>query len=165
MKTGNLVQDLNRISTVDHEQDFEMYVGDRAIQQYEHDWIESVKEPQEQYILGGSRGGFAKLMGESLDEYLLSEKRKYVKTHYIVGSVDEMNFYEKKVPNSSMQTRLLKNLPEGATNMVIRKDAVSFFSFLRPSLLYIIKSPVVASDYKQFFMMLWDMADKNTPLS
>ena len=57
-----------------------------------------------------------------------------------------------------METRFFETLPEGATHMVVRKDSVSFFSFLRPSLLYVIKSPVVAEDYKQFFMMLWDMA-------
>jgi hypothetical protein len=61
-----------------------------------------------------------------------------------------------------MQMRYFDNLPEGATHMVIRKDTVSFFSFLRPSLLYIIKSPVVASDYKKFFMVLWNMAGDKT---
>ncbi|MEK7145069.1 MAG: helix-turn-helix domain-containing protein [Patescibacteria group bacterium] len=158
LQTGDLVQDLNRISTVGHEQDFEMYVGDRAIQQYEHDWIKSVKEPQEQYILGGNLAGFAKLMGESLDDYLLSEKRKFTKTYYI-GNTHERDLYKQKYgSNSDMETRFFETLPEGATHMVVRKDSVSFFSFLRPSLLYVIKSPVVAEDYKQFFMMLWDMA-------
>ena len=157
LQTSDLVQSLNTVSTVDHEQDFEMYIGDRAIQQYEYDWIQSVKEPQEQYILGGNLAGFAKLMGESLDEYLLSEKRKFTKTYYI-GNVHEQDFYKKYMSNSDMQTRFFENLPEGATHMVIRKDTVSFFSFLRPSLLYVIKSEVVARDYKQFFMMLWNKA-------
>ncbi len=157
LQTGDLVQNLNTISMVGHEQDFEMYVGDRAIQQYEHDWIQSVKEPEEQYILGGNLAGFAKLMDESLDDYLLSEKRKSVKTCYI-GNIKEADFYKKYMSNSAMETRFFRDLPTGATHMVIRKDTVSFFSFLHPSLLYIIKSPIVASDYKKFFDMLWDMA-------
>ena len=46
--------------------------------------------------------------------------------------------------------------------MVIRDEIVSFFSFLNPPLVYVIKSPVVAQHYKAYFMMLWEMAESDT---
>jgi len=55
----------------------------------------------------------------------------------------------------------MKDLPQGVTHMVIRKDLVLFYSFLTPPLVYVIKSETVAENYKQFFMMLWNMAEKN----
>ena len=56
-------------------------------------------------------------------------------------------------------------LPSGVTHIVIRDEIVSFFSFPNPPLVYVIKSPVVAQNYKAFFMMLWGMAENDTSIT
>ena len=52
----------------------------------------------------------------------------------------------------------MEKLPKGKTHMVIRPDTVSFYSFLNPPLVYVVKSPIIAENYKNFFLMLWEMA-------
>ena len=52
----------------------------------------------------------------------------------------------------------MEKLPKGKTHMVICLDTVSFYSFLNPPLVYVVKSKEVAQNYKAFFMMLWEMA-------
>ncbi len=158
LEASDLAHDLSSISNVGNEQDFEMYVGSVAIQRYEYDWVHSVREKESQYIIGGNTQGFADMMGETLNEYLVNETRKYITTYYI-GSTKEKDLYIKHISEwTDFDIRFLDKLPQGATHMVIRKDQVLFFSFLKPALLYVIKSPVVALNYKDFFMMLWEMA-------
>ncbi len=45
---------------------------------------------------------------------------------------------------------------------VIRRETVRFYTFLNPPLVYIVKSPVIAQNYKDFFMMLWEMGEEAT---
>jgi sugar-specific transcriptional regulator TrmB len=155
----DLVKELQTFSKVGHEQDFEMYVGAEAVQKYEYDWVHSVKEKEFQYIIGGNAQGFADMMGESLNDYLVNETRKYITTYYIGGS-HEKDFYVPYISDRiDLKMRFLDRFPKGVvSHMVIRKDKVLFYSFLRPSLLYVIKSPVVSKNYEDFFMMLWEMA-------
>ena len=56
------------------------------------------------------------------------------------------------------EVKYLAKMPEGITHIVVRKDRVVFYSFLNPPTLHLIKSEVVAENFKQFFMMPWDMA-------
>ncbi len=158
LTASDLARDLHAISNIGNEQDFEMYVGAQAIQRYEYEWVHSVKEKESQFIIGGNTQGFSEMMGETLNEYLVNESRKYIITYYL-GSTAEKNFYVKYISNrTDLHMRFLPKFPQGATHMVIRNDKVLFFSFLKPALLYVIKSPVVSKNYEDFFMMLWEMA-------
>ena len=162
LEASDLARDLNTISAIGNEQDFEMYVGAAAIQRYEYDWVHSIKEKESQYIIGGNTQGFADMMGESLNEYLANETRKYITTYYI-GSTKEKELYIKYISNRmDLSMRFLDKFPQGSSHMVIRKDKVLFFSFLKPALLYVIKSPVISKNYEDFFMMLWAMAGSDT---
>lgn len=155
----NLVRELNTFSTLGHEQDFEVFVGDRAIQQYEVGWIEGLKEHTEQYIIGGNTQGFVEMMGEELNDYLIGESRKKVTTYYL-GHTSEKHLWSDVsiLAKNDLHAKFIDRLPRGVTHFVVREDTIAFFSFLKPPLLYVIKSPVVAQNYKDFFMMLWEMA-------
>jgi sugar-specific transcriptional regulator TrmB len=153
------VKELEKFSKVGHEQDFEVFVGARAIQSYETDWVKNVEEHQEQYIIGGNTKGFAEMMGESLDEYLIGESRRKITTYYL-GHTSELGLWQASVlSKNDLKAKFIDQLPQGVSHFVIRKDMVAFFSFLNPPLLYVIKSAVVAQNYKDFFMMLWNMAE------
>lgn len=154
----DIVKELQKFSKVGHEQDFEMYVGDQAIQKYEVAWVKSVKDHEEQYIIGGNTKGFTEMMGDALDEYLITESRKKITTYYL-GHTSERGLWSDTIlSQNDLRAKFLDTLPLGVSHFVVRKGHVAFFTFLKPSLLYVIKSEAVAENYKQFFLMLWEMA-------
>ena len=99
-------------------------------------------------------------MGEMLDGHLRACEKKKLKIKYI-GSQSERAEYAKYLGlYNNQEYRFLTKLPDSVTHLVVRQDSVSFYSFLNPPLVYIVKSKVVAQNYKDFFMMLWEMAGK-----
>lgn len=157
VEAEDLSVQLKRISKVGHEQDFEVLVGEQAILDFEMSFVYDLKQGEEDYVIGGHSAGFSELMGSSLEEYLSIKNNKNCKVFYI-GHSSERESYSKYGDQQNLETKFLDNLPTGVTHMVIRRDKVLFFSFLNPPLLYVIKSEVVAKNYKDFFMMLWNMA-------
>lgn len=153
-----LVQELSAFSKIGYEQDFEIHVGAEAIQRYEHAWVQSIKGHEDQYIIGGNTKGFADMMGKALNRYLTDKAREHITTYYLGNTAEKNLWYKTLIGSQDLRLKFLDKLPQGASHMVIRKDKVLFYSFLKPELLYIIKSPVVAQNYEQFFLMLWEMA-------
>ena len=158
---NDLVYELNKISAIHNDQDFEVLQGVKQIQQFEMDYVYESEKGGEEFIIGGNSKGFLDLMDDELKEYLEEKEKKEIKVYYL-GSESERSLYEKTVlSHSNQERRFMKNLPQGVTHMVIRKGSVLFYSFLTPPLVYVIKSETVAENYKQFFMMLWNMAGTN----
>ena len=159
LMAGDLARDLNAISNIGNEQDFEVIQGKRAIQQYEMDYVERSLDGDEEFIIGGASSGFSAVMEDTLGEYLSEKQRKNIHVKYI-GGPSEVGLYQKYIGvYKNQEYRFMQKLPEGVTHMVIRRDSVSFFSFLNPPLVYVVKSSLVAENYKQFFMMLWEMVE------
>jgi sugar-specific transcriptional regulator TrmB len=157
---SDLARDLNVISSIGNNQDFEVIQGVRAIQQYEMNYIEQANSTWEEYIIGGASEKFSLLMGDYLGEYLAEKNKKNMTVRYL-GSTNEVDLYKKYLGlYKNQEYRFIDDLPSGVSHMVIRNDSVSFYSFLTPPLMYVVKSPVIAENYKQFFMMLWGMASK-----
>ena len=82
-------------------------------------------------------------------------------------SMSEKDFYMPYIADRiDLKMRFLKEFPKNmVSHMVIRRECVLFYSFLKPELLYVIKSPIVSKNYEDFFMMLWDMAEKGEEMS
>lgn len=159
IEAEDLVRYLERFSKVGHEQEFEVYVGRKAIQKYEIEWVKNVKERENQYIIGGNTKGFAEMMEDELDEYLISESRRKITTYYL-GHTSEKHLWDRGeiLSQNDLRSKFIDKLPMGVSHFVVRKGEVAFFTFLNPPLLYVIKSDVVSENYKDFFMMLWEMA-------
>jgi len=161
IEAEDIVKELEKFSKVGHEQDFEVLQGDKAIRAYEMEYVRYALEKEKEYIIGGATEGFSTVMGENMEHYLKLKRVKKIEVKYI-GSAHERSQYNQFIGKYENQSyRFMEKLPQGKTHMVIRKDTVSFYSFLKPSLVYIIKSPIIAQNYKDFFMMLWDMAGEN----
>ncbi len=160
LEAGDLARELNTISNIGNEQEFEVIQGVRAIQEYELQYALRAEVGSEEYILGGaSTAGFAAVMGDTLPEYLQIKTEKNMLVRYL-GTEDEREDYAKyigKYPNQ--QYRFMKQLPKGKTHMLVRKDSVSFYTFLNPPLVYVVKSTIIAQNYKDFFLMLWEMGE------
>lgn len=158
LEAGDLAHELHSISNIGNEQDFEVLQGKRAIQEYELQYASRAEENSEEYIIGGASTLFSEVMEDTLLEYLDAKTKRGIKVAYL-GTEDERSDYTQyvgKYPNQ--EYRFLSKLPKGNTHMIIRNDTVSFYSFLKPPLVYIVKSPVIAKNYKDFFQMLWEMA-------
>lgn len=156
---GDLARELNLISNVGNEQEFEVLQGKRAIQEYELQYVVRAGAEEEECIIGGASVLYAELMDEVLDDYLLTKEKNKTKVKYL-GTDDEIPFYEQYIGKfENQEYRFLNKLPKGKTHMLVRNETVSFFSFLNPPLVYIVKSKQVAENYKAFFMMLWEMAE------
>ncbi len=157
IEAGDLARELNQISNIGNEQEFEVLQGMRAIQQYERDLVTRADDTWECYIIGGASAGYSAIMGESLDEHLDEMRKKELSVKYL-GSDDERPFYEEYIGKfANQEYRFLINLPKGVTHLVIRHDSVSFYTFLNPPLVYVIKSKQIADNYRAFFNMLWGM--------
>lgn len=158
VEAEDIVRELNTFSAIGNEQDFEVLQGTAAIQHYEMRYAERAEDGDEEYIIGGDAKGFEEAMGDVLDEYTEIKDRKHMHVLYVGGDSVETKRYEAQ---ASFSARMLPGFPQGQTHMVIRRDSVVFFSFLKPPLAYVIKLPTVAADYKRFFMMLWNTAKPN----
>lgn len=158
LAASELVEELNKICAIHNDQDFEVLQGAKQIQQFEMNYVFESEDSEEEFIIGGHSRGFTDVMGDQMDEYLEEKNKKGIKVHYL-GNDNERELYTKSIGSlPNQQYRFMKELPQGVTHMVIRKDTVLFFSFLTPPLVYVIKSKTVAENYKQFFMMLWNIA-------
>lgn len=157
VEAEDIVKELNTFSAVGNEQNFEVLQGNKAIQQYEMDYAHRAENGDQEYIIGGSSNGFEVVMGDSLDEYIETKDGKRMKVFYIGGSGEETARYKEQ---KSFEARFLPGLPQKVTHMSIRKDEVVFYSFLNPPLVYVLRSKIVAEDYKSFFMMLWNITEK-----
>jgi sugar-specific transcriptional regulator TrmB len=158
LEASDLARELNLVSNIGNEQDFEVIQGKRAIQQYEMDLVAQADDSWECYIIGGGSVGYSEVMGENLESHLDEMKQKKLPVRYI-GSVSERPFYQDYIGRfENQEFRFLDKLPEGVTHLVVRQDSVSFYSFLNPPLVYVVKSKQIADNYRAFFNMLWDMA-------
>ena len=153
----DLARELNKISNVGNNQSFEVIQGARAIQQLESDMLRHADKDWECYIIGGATNLYTELMGDLLGKHLAEMRRRKLSVYYL-GHESERDLYKKYIGEFENQHyKFLPNLPIGVTHMVIRRETVSFYSFLTPPLVYTIKSETVARNYKDLFMMLWEM--------
>ncbi len=164
VQASELVEQLKKVSKVGFEQDFEVHVGQKAMVDYEYNYAKNAKHGESQYIIGGDTKGFSDIMGEDLDNYLAEQTSKKVKVFYVGPEKEKHLWADSVLKDNNMEVRLLETFPLNSTHMVIRDGETAFFSFLNPPLVYVIKSEVIANNYKDFFMMLWNMAAKELGL-
>lgn len=156
--TESLISNLNKVSKIGYEQESEVIVGQQGIVRHELDFLKETRKGEQQFILGGNAQGFIDAMGDSYEEMIRLDRLKEIQTMYIGSKVDENAQKAHVNRRGNFKTRYLGKMPEGITHIVVRRDRVVFYSFLNPPTLHVIKSPVVAENFKQFFMMLWEMA-------
>jgi len=154
----DLARDLNLISNIGNEQEFEVIKGAKAIVAFEMDYVMSAEGASEELIIGSASGGFLKIMDDNLEEYLQLKEKKSIEVKYI-GTASELEEFDRATSKYKNQThRYLKKLPDGQANMVIRPKEVCFYSFANPPHVYVVKSETIAEHYRKFFYMLWDMS-------
>lgn len=151
-------RELQHISAVGGEQDFEVYRGTKQVLEFEESLVHSLPHDETQYIIGGGADAFISFFGDRYEEITSVAKEHGLKAKY-VGSKEELPWLERaKKANKEFEYRILDAMPKTSVQTAIRLNSVTFYSFGNPPLVYIIKSKTVYEDYKKFFDMLWSMA-------
>lgn len=151
-------RELEKISTLGDEQDFEIYKGTRQVFEFEEQLVHSLPQGETQYIIGGGAEAFITFFGERYEEITHVAKEHGLKAKYI-GTKEELPWLERaKAANKEFEYKILDAMPKTSVQTAIRFDSVTFYSFGNPPLVYIVKSKTVYDDYKKFFDMLWAMA-------
>lgn len=162
LRAGILADELSKMSPLGHDQDFEVLVGERAIQQHQMDFVRDAIEGETQYIIGGSAEEFIELMGERYEEMLaIQEKKKFI-THYIGHQNEDAPLMPYKKSSITFKAKLLKEMPKGFLQFTVRRNTLEFYSLSgKPPILYVIKSARVADNYRAFFHMFWGLVEKS----
>ncbi len=156
----NLAKRLSLLSKAGHEQESEVLFGSRELIEHEFEFEKKAKPCEEQYIIGGNIQEFINCMGDDYEEITRLDEKKQIVTYYLGSAKDRKDTKLSEGRTERFHMRFMNDMPEGLTHTIIRQDRVCFFSFLKPPTVHIIKSKVVAENYKQFFLMLWEMAAK-----
>lgn len=160
-ETESLIENLNRISKVGHEQESEVLFGLRELVEHEYRFEDNAEVGEKQYIIGGNGDAFIDITEEHYHRLKQLDEKKKIVTYYIGSKKDKADEKLHLGRENRYHMRYLEKMPEGILHTVIREDRVCFFSFLKPPTVHVIKSKVVAENYKQFFMMLWEMSSEN----
>lgn len=156
--TESAVRELDLLSAVGANQDFEIYRGKQQILDFEENLVENLPEREVQHVIGGGSEAFIQFYGPDYERISGIAREHKLQTRY-VGCPAEREWLEHaKRVLKDFEYRILPVMPKTSVQTVIRFNTVTFYSFGTPPLVYIIKSGSVYEDYKKFFEMLWNMA-------
>jgi len=158
LESGDIVRELNTFSTIGHEQDFEIYVGDRQVKEYEANLIAELKEGEIQYVISGASRNFLAYFGDDYEYLSTQAKQKKLTTYYVGGPHEKEPLATAQKINPYFNYRFLEGMPDGVTSTVVRQNGVVLYSLAKPVFVYVIHSKVVHDEYKKYFDMLWEMA-------
>lgn len=157
--TEDVVQELQKISKIGHEQEFEIFVGEKAIRNYQLEFVEKAQEGETQYIIGGSAPEFIALLGDSYAGMLATQEKKQFVTYYLGHQNEGEALTQYKKSRINFHERLLAGIPQKMPQFTVRRNTVELYSFFNPPILYVIKSKEVSEKFHEFFMTLWEMAE------
>lgn len=155
-----VAKELDLISAVGAEQDFEVYRGTKQVLDFELKLVDSLKENEVQYIIGGGAETFVNFFSDEYEPISEIAHSKRLRSKY-VGAPCDLKWLEGRVAGvfgKDFEYRILPALPQTIVQTVVRFDTVTLYTLGNPALVYFIKSKAVAADYKKFFDMLWEMA-------
>lgn len=157
---GDVAQRLSQISSLGHEQDFELILGGKGIKEYYLNYVKTALVGETRYFIGGSSKPFVDIMGDDLAEYLHAQEEKKFTTYVIADKKEGEAYKMYQDSRINFNTVFLNEMPESLPNMGIRDSVVELVSYFNPPILYVIRSKNVAEKYKEFFMMLWRTYEK-----
>ena len=160
-ETNDLARSLERITKINFEQDAEIFIGKEAIIRHQLDWVKNAPKNTVQYLLGGNGAVLKEIFGDDLEENARRQAEKGFITYYLSTEKELAvmdTYHQNKV---KLLHRSLPFIPDMLPTIAIRNNVVEIHSYFNPPIVYIIKSKDVADKFKQFFMGLWDMAEKS----
>ena len=159
----SVAQELQKISKIGNEQDFDVIIGEQAFRNYELQRSATLPIGSSQFIIGVSSDKYMYVMEDVHDLYAQNLRDRNIKTYYLGGEAapDIYNTIDYHFKRRTMPKLKLQYM-----SMVISEGRLAFYGNVDPISVYDIHSEKIAEDYKQFFMMLWELAgDKRLPVT
>lgn len=144
----------------EHTQDFQVFQGREAFVANEFAELSKSKGDETWRIIGGSGDIFMELLGDELEHYDASRKKKQISILYLSTEPDKDTLPEAVAHRPDFKVRSIKGYTKNNTNTLIRPSSVSINSFSDPVLAYYLYNQATASGYQNFFDALWNLADK-----
>ncbi len=151
----DLAQELQKISKIGNEQDFEVVVGEQGFRNYEVQRSATLPRGSSQYIIGVRSDKYLYITEDIQDEYTKNLTERDIKTYYL-GGEEAPEIYDSI--KYHFERRTLPNLRLQYMSIVISEGRIAFYGNVDPVSVYTIHSEKISEDYKDFFMMLWEMA-------
>jgi sugar-specific transcriptional regulator TrmB len=151
----DLALELQKISKIGNEQDFEVVVGEQGFRNYEVQRSMTLPNGSSQYIIGVQSDRYLHIIEDIQDEYSQNLTERGIKTYYI-GGEEAPAIYNSITYH--FERRTLQNLKLQYMSIVISEGRIAFYGNVDPVSIYTIHSEKIAEDYKQFFMLLWGIA-------
>lgn len=160
LEASDLAEQLKKISKVGYEQDFEVIVGEAAYRKYEVERAKGMKEGEKQYIISSSVDEYLEVMGDTYAyEYVPILEAKKIETFYVAPEA-KRDRRSKVDTRQHFEVRILPTLKAGVVSTMVQGENVVLYVHVNPVSIYVIKSAKVAESYKDFFLTLWEMAEK-----
>jgi sugar-specific transcriptional regulator TrmB len=161
VEAETVAEELQKISRLGHEQDFEVIVGFDACRAFEVARARQLKEGEEQYVIGTEKDEYLEMMGPVYaSTYVPILEQKKVVTYYIAPEAQSQrrDIIDER---QTFHVRVLKNLSAGPLVTAIQGDLLIFYVNVQPVTMYVIRSKKVADGYRCFFDMLWEMSSSS----
>jgi sugar-specific transcriptional regulator TrmB len=156
-----LKKELSKFSKVNNEQDFEIFIGEENIQNFELKRVESLAQEETQYLIAGSNDKYLDLMKDLYLEKLIpiALKKKSKIKHLGNMSLENKNFQKKY--GQEFESRILPGFNSGELSILVSNNCVYFYTYVNPPTIYIIKSEKIYKGYLELFNSLWNLGIKN----
>lgn len=153
---ANSVQDtLEKMFAHQVEQEFEVYQGEDQFVANEFQMIEDAEQNSYIDIIGGEGNTYAKLLG---DDRLLYNEKSIVKNINVrfIGTTEQKDYLEAtKKSRAHFDFRIMPGYAESKVSTSIYPNHIQFQIYGDPVLVFKIKSPEIAQNYRTFFESLW----------
>jgi sugar-specific transcriptional regulator TrmB len=154
----NVVEELNKIMVLPPEQEYEVVQGQEAFRDLQLELMDEAPENSELLVISGSGDKYMEMMGSDIRRNDRLRAKKNVLIRY-VGCIEQKEFLSiSRDIQGLFEFRLLSGLFTGDVNTNIWDNAITFNIFSSPVTCFLIRNPIIAGSYKQFFETLWNMA-------
>lgn len=153
-----VAEELNKLMVLPPEQEYEVVQGKDAYLDIQMELLEKVSDNSEVLVITGEGDNFLEMMGDNIIRYdRLREKKKFKVR--CIGSKEQKEYFKKSFYNRGLfEFRILPGSFTGKVNTNIWPNCLLFNIFGDPVTCFIIRNPMIANSYCQFFESLWNLA-------
>lgn len=154
----NVVEELSQIMVLPPEQEYEIVQGEESFRALQLELYNEMPENSQLLVISGSGDKYMEVMGGDIRKTDGVRAKKNILLRY-VGCDEQREFLQKSQQIQELfEFKLLPGLFTGEVNTNIWDGAITFNIFGDPVTCFLIRNPVIAGSYKQFFETLWKIA-------
>lgn len=160
MIANETVDTLNTLYSRIADQEFEVFQGEDQFLTHELSLIDQAEEGDFIDILAGRGDKFREILGSERDYYNKKSTDKKINIRFI-GPESQIEYLKSTKANRLFfDYRIMPNFKDSLTSTSIRKNSVTFQIYGTPVMAFVLKSEILARNYKDFFESLWNLCEE-----